>query len=86
MEVWERVGSLGVGKETCVDPDGGTCSQVGSGGERDSCYENRRHDCGAAHEECCGSVWASAGLLFEALYGRPIHPLVKEPKKEDKRE
>lgn len=72
--------SLGPGRETCVDLEGGTCSQVGRGGERDSCYEKRRHDCGAAHGERCGSVWASADRLYEEadLFGRPIHPLESE--------
>lgn len=73
---------MGPERETCVDLEGGTCSQVGRGGERDSCYENRRHDCGgdAALGERCGSVWASVGRLYEGadLYGRPFHPLESE--------
>lgn len=72
--------SFGPEKETCVDLEGGTCSQVGRGGERDSCYEKRHHDCGAAHGEHCGSVEASADRLCEGadLYGHPIHPLESE--------
>lgn len=47
---------MGPGRETCVALEGGTCNQVGRAGERDSCYEKRRHDCGSAHGERCGSV------------------------------
>lgn len=76
------VGTLGPGRETCVDQKEGKCSQgVERGDVHDGYYGNRHHDCGAAHVERCGSVGASGGSVFERAGLCLIRHLVKRTKK-----